>query len=143
MSKLKDKQAVIPVYGIPTCYVDELWEKVKPIIERAVFDNTDETIESVYGDLKVGNYHLWVIGEFDAAAVTQIIERPKRRVAWIQFIAGDNMEKWFDAWLAALELYAENEQCEAIEFAGRKGWLKHAERYPDYKPTKTIFRRVL
>ena len=139
----QDDNDMIPVYGIPTVHVDEVWLEARPIIEKAVFDDTDETIDTVYAELLNGNYHLWVIGEFDAIAVTEIQERPARRVAWIRFIAGKNMDQWFDAWIAALEHYAENEDCKAIEFAGRKGWLKHAEKYTDYKPIRTIFRRTL
>ena len=55
-------------------------------------DESDETIESVYDEIKRGCYHLWMIGPDDAVAVTQIIERPARRIAWVQYIAGENME---------------------------------------------------
>lgn len=133
----------IPVYGIPTVHVDDVWLEARPIIEKAVFDDTDETIDTVYAELLIGNYHLWIIGNYDAIAVTEIQERPARRVAFIRFIAGKDMKRWFDAWVTALEYYAENEDCKAIEFAGRKGWLKHAEKYTAYKPTRTIFRREL
>ena len=143
MNKKQDSLNAIPIYGIPTIYADEVWEKAEPIIQRAVWDDTDETIASVYSEVISGNYHLWIIGEFEAVAITEIQDRPERRVAWIRFIAGENMDRWFDAWIAALEHYAQNEDCYAIEFAGRKGWLKHAEKYRDYKPLRTIFRRVL
>ena len=135
-----DNIVPIPVYGIPTIYVNQVWSQVEPIL-KDVIEESDDTVESTRQAVLDGTYHLWIIGDYSAVAVTQIIERPKRRIAWIQFIAGKDMNIWFDAWIEALEHYAQNEDCAAIEFAGRKGWLRHAKKHPEYKPTKTLFRR--
>ena len=137
-----DSAERVPVYGIPTQMVDSVWPHARAILTPAVKDETDMTLESVYDDLKTGVFHLWIIGNYDAVAVTQLQDRPKRRVAWIQFIAGYDMPTWFDEWLKAVEFYAQAAGCEAIEFSGRKGWLKHAKKHTNYKPTWTVFRRV-
>ena len=38
--------------------------------------------------------------------------------------AADEIERWKDPMLALLRRWAKDTQCDAIEFTGRKGWIK-------------------
>lgn len=132
-----------PIFGIEPCYTPRIWPRVEGLMQRVIKPETGYTLESVLTDLQLCRFNLWVIGEYVGAAITQIESRPTQRVLWLQFIAGDHMRDWLDDFIEFIEQYAQDNDCAAIEFSGRKGWNKIGERHPEYKPMWTTFRREL
>lgn len=133
----------IPIGGVPAEYVHAVWPKAKKVLKRVVKPKTGYDLPSVYRELICSTMQLWVIGDFQAVVVTQIKVLPLHNVLWIMFIAGTDMDEWRDDWQKVQEAYARYNNCEAVEFAGRRGWERIAKGYKDYKPVFTIFRREL
>lgn len=132
-----------PIGGVPSDKIMMVWDKVEPILRRVVKEDTGYSLQHVLTELQMAKMQLWVIGDFEAAAVTTVEDRPTQRVLFMLFIAGKNVEKWLSDWISVIEDYAQYHGCAAVEFSGRKGWNKIAElkRYDGYKPIRTIVRR--
>lgn len=129
--------------GVPPERVMQVWEKIEPILARVVKPETGYSLDSVLTALQMAQMQLWVINDFQAVAVTRIEMRPLNKVLWVQFMAGDDIEAWMDDWRRVSEAYARHNECAAIEFSGRRGWIKFNHRHPDYKPVLTTFRKEL
>ena len=136
-------QLDIPIGGVPTEHVVTVWPKVEPILKRVVKPQTGWTLDHVLTALQLQQMQLFVIGDFQAAAVTSIQNRPLHRVLWIQFIAGERLDEWIEDWKKVMEHFARHNDCTAIEFAGRRGWNHIHKSYPDYRPVLTTFRKEL
>jgi hypothetical protein len=131
-----------PIGGVLPEYVAKVWPKVEPILKRVVKPRTGYTTDHVLVELQLRKWQLWVIGNFDAVVTTCIQVRPLHKVLWVPFIAGNNMDSWLDDWLKVQDAFAKENECIAIEFAGRKGWQREL-RNRDYKPMWVILRKEL
>lgn len=135
-----EKVESTPIGQVQPEQVMLVWDKVEPILARAVRPETGESLDSVRADLLMARSYLWVIGEFQGVVITTIIERPTQRVLFTPYLAGDNMREWLDDWIEVQKEYAEFNDCAAMEFSGRRGWLKALAHKPEWKPVRTIFR---
>lgn len=141
MTNAAEKLDGLPIGGVPIEHVMTVWDRVEPILARVVKPETGQSLDSVRSQLLTGNAQLWVIGDFQGVVVTTIEDRPTQRVLFTPFLAGDNMAEWLDDWIEMQDSYAQYNDCAAVEFSGRKGWGKIAETRPEWKATRTIFRR--
>lgn len=132
-----------PIGGIPADLVVRAWDRVEPILRRVVKPATGYRLEDVLTRLQLAQWQLWVIGNYQAVAVTEVQVRPLHNVLWVQFIAGDNVDEWLGDWEQVLEAFARANDCEAVEFNGRRGWHKFQHKFRDYKPVMTTYRREI
>ena len=132
-----------PIGGVPSHAVMAVWSKIEPMLKRVVRPQTGFDLLSVLNQLQLGYWQLWVVGDFEGVIVTNLDIRPKERVLWVRFMAGDNMNDWLDDWIVVQENYARHNGCTAIEFSGRKAWNRIHEQHREYKPILTTFRREL
>lgn len=132
-----------PIGGVPIPQIMAVWPKVEPLLRRVVIPTTGYDLGSVLTQLQMGYMQLWVIGDFQAVAVTQIQIRPLHKVLWSQFIAGDHADEWLDDWEVVQAEYARANDCVAVEFSGRPGWRKFQQKYREYKPVLTTYRKEL
>lgn len=132
-----------PIGGVPADLVMRVWDKVTPILSRVVKPQTGYRLDDVLTRLQLAQWQLWVIGDFQAIAVTEIQVRPLHKVLWVQFIAGDRVDDWLEDWEAVLEAFAKANDCLAVEFNGRRGWHKFQHKFKDYKPVMTTYRREI
>ena len=139
------EQLSTPIGGVPPEMIMSVWDKAEPLLRRCVRPETGYTLETLLTALQFGKIQLWVIGDFQGVVCTQIKvnDPPVPPILWVQFLAGDHMDEWLDDWREVMEAFALANGCNAVEFAGRKGWNKIQERHPEYKATWTIFRREL
>ncbi len=72
--------------------------------------------------------------------LTQIIQFPAgHRTLVIHLAGGEGMEYWLGEFWDGVKDYAKENQCEDIQFQGRKGWKRVMERIePDLK-TKPLY----
>ena len=75
-------------------------------------------------DLMEERSQLWVIGQFKAVCITQIVVRATSKALWVYYVAGDDMEDWLSDLVALLRRFGKEKECGSIEFSGRRGWLK-------------------
>jgi len=77
---------------------------------------------------------LWVVHEENTIyghVVTEIKEYPRCKMLVVQYCAGesDHMQYVDDEIFDLLDRFAKDAGCSGIEFVGRPGWRKQAEKY--------------
>ena len=110
-------------------YVDAIWPEVAPHLARCIPHSEGELeLDDFHDYLVKGEMQLWIAVDevIVAAMATQIVPYPRKRILRIIAIAGDEMERWFH-FLPAIEDWALEQGCTALEAWGRKGWLKVLE----------------
>lgn len=90
-----------------------------------------------------GKSQLWMVsteeGEVLAAAVTEIVAYPRRRVCSLFLLGGCEMDRWTYL-IDELEAWAKEQGCHVLEIQGRKGWGRV---FPDYLETHRVFEKEL
>jgi hypothetical protein len=120
-------------------------DKVKPFLKVAVDYSdgrwSDKDLEIA---LLKGSQQLWVAidGYVVGAATTQIMLYPSRKTLFIQFLGGNNFSNWGQEGIEAMSEYAKQQECDAIECFGRKGFLKVLGDY-GFEPTYNVFEKKL
>lgn len=132
-----------PIAMVPAEKIMAVWKRVEPLLKRVVRPHSGYSLINVLTELQLNRMQLWVIGDFQAVAVTSLQQRPLHKILWVQFLAGDHMDSWLDDWETVQLDYARHCDCAAVEFCGRKGWGKLNKHHPEYKPVWTIYRREL
>lgn len=125
---------------LPPELVVRFWPRLERLLRSAVKPQTGYSLDSVLDALQMGHMQAWVIRDFKAVAVTSILQRPLHNVLWVQFLAGKHMDEWLPKLSKRLRKTAKELDCKAVEFAGRRGWSKINQNYPEYRPVFTIFR---
>ena len=144
MENTAEQLEPIPIGGVQSHQVMAVWDRVEPMLRRIVQPDTGHSIDSVLTGLQMAKMQLWVIGDFQGVVVTSIENRPSGQcIMAINYIVGHHMDEWLDEWIELQESYAKAHNCVAIEFAGRRGWKKALERWPEYKTSHTVYRREL
>ena len=107
--------------------VEYVWDKVEPILARAVSRSEGELKTNDILDLITeGDMQLWIVSEnkeIIAALVTQIITYPQKRILRLVSLAGEDFNK-FKHFLDMVQSFAIQKGCTALELWGRKGWKK-------------------
>lgn len=124
---------------IPMWDLDIHWERIAPMLSKALAEQTAMTLESVYADVKGGKYHLWHIPG-KAAFLTQIQTFPKEKVCMIVLCGGQGMDDWVESADETLERYARSFACNAMMMVGREGWSKVL---PAYEVVAVAMRKAL
>jgi len=115
---------------VPPEHVHDCWPKVQAFLEKAAEQTHGRFHEDDIYDLvsQRPDHHLWVAFEdgptYHGAVVTSFTDYPNKRVLAMHFCGGNELEQWKDPMLALLRRWAKDTQCDAIEFTGRKGWVK-------------------
>lgn len=115
---------------VPPKRVHECWPDVQAYMQKAAEYTYGRFHEEDIYDLVTqrDDHHLWVAFEDDkkilGAVVTSFTEYPNKRVLNMMFCGGDKIEQWKDPMLGILRRWAKDTQCNAIEFTGRRGWVK-------------------
>lgn len=94
------------------------------------------TVDDILRFLFVGEMQLWVVFDDETNTayghfITEIKQYPQRRMLVIQYAAmvPNHMVEIENLMQKYAEDYAINVGCSGIEFVGRPGWKKHAEKY--------------
>ena len=107
--------------------VEYVWDKVEPILARAVSRSEGELkTDDILDFISEGDMQLWIVSEnkeIIAALVTQIITYPQKRILRLVSLAGEDFNK-FKHFLDRVQSFAIQRGCTALELWGRKGWKK-------------------
>ena len=133
-----------PIGGVPPMEIMSVWDKAAPLLQRVVKPESGYDLGHVLTQLQMARWQLWVIGDFQAVAITEIQIRPLHKVLWCQFVAGDDVDEWLDDWERVMSEYAKAMDCAAVEWSGRRGWAKFQQKYSKvYKAVMTTYRKEL
>lgn len=94
------------------------------------------TVDDILRFLFTGEMQLWVVydeekSEAHGHFITEVKQYPQMKLLVIQYAAmlPNHMRQIEDMMQAYAEDYAKHVGCKGIEFVGRPGWKKHAEKY--------------
>lgn len=110
---------------VPREDINYVWEQVEPLIERALDDSY--TTRDVLDGIIRNSFQLFISWENDkveCAVVTEVADYPRKRILRYVLAGGNNLENWLEPIQEKIEEFATNNYCQAIEVAGRKGWLR-------------------
>lgn len=114
-------------------------ERWRGHIERALeHSGGTHTFEDVYESVLLGHMQLWENG--DSMAITEIVVYPRKKTLHI-FLASGTMEG-VQAMLQSAEEWGKLQGCEAVTFAGRKGWRKVMNKR-GFRETLTVMEKGL
>lgn len=110
---------------IPSYYVGIVWDKVAHLVERAI-GHVDSGFlpDDILARLVSSDMQLWVIGEYRAACITQIVVYPQHKTCLVVALGGDGLSEWFDELMDEIESWASQMGCKFVEEFGRPGWQK-------------------
>lgn len=133
------------LYGIPAHQIDDVWDEVRPWIERACettrgkFDAQDIRLGLLTGEDQLW---IWKTPTAFAVGVTRLANYPKQRVCNLRIVTGENMEEWAAPCIETIEAWARSNGCHAMEFVARPGWEKFLRRI-GYDKTHSYLERAL
>jgi hypothetical protein len=106
----------------------------------------DCTTASIFHEIYSGNRALWLIREgetFVAMAMSHIrtINATGAKIATLTDLAGDRVAEYAEQLCAAVEAWADENQCVVKEVQGREGWKPLLARH-GYRPHTVIYRKT-
>ena len=116
------------IYGVLSTHIDKVWDKVLPFLQEAInYSDGEYSLGSVYKALKELDMQLWVVfdgrGEIVTACVTTVVIYPLKKVMWLLFCGGVEMNNWLDK-IEVIKQFAKDKGCHDIKIHGREGWTK-------------------
>lgn len=120
---------IIPV---PKDSVAAVWPLVESHIEKALeYCQGTYWAEDLRDQCAAGEKHLWIAQRADglvvAALVGSVNRYPRRTSYCVPFIGGTEVRTWFRKALLAIESWALENGCDALEGGARRGWLRMAK----------------
>ena len=103
----------------------KVWPLYEPLIQKALDQGSNYTMEEIFAGLCSANMQLWVYG-LDAAMVTAIQNDDKTRWCLLLALGGANMEAW-KGYLPVVSDWARDKGCEELRIYGRPGWQRALE----------------
>ena len=130
------------ISGVPASHLSErIIGRIAPLLETAIQEEHDCTLESLIADLFTQDTQLWVVNDFEALLLTRIVNRPRRRILNIEWMVGKNMKDWLDDWMPIQMKFAKDNGCERVEFGTQRSVERAVKQmHPEFEPMYTIYR---
>ena len=134
------------ISGIPSSDIDQVWKACLPFIEAAADKGQAEmTTDDIYHFCKEARMQLWIIFDenhkIQAAATTEIIDYPAKKVCRLVTLGGTNFDDWMES-IQVIEEWASERNCVSLETFCRKGFLRKLNNY-GYKQTYVVLGKDL
>lgn len=128
---------------IPSYYVSLVWPKAANHIKIAI-ERTDSGFSEsdILTRLMVSDMQLWIVNDYQAAAVTQITVLPQFKTCTVVALGGDGLPEWFDELMQTIEDWARQMDCRYVTAYGRRGWEK-VGKAREYRHEYSVMRKVL
>lgn len=125
--------------------VISFWKVVRPYLKPAVdLSNGRWNMEYVLAGLVTGRQNLWVAADEDgkimAAATTEVVDYPLKRMLTMHFIGGEDFDLWYTLMLNGMSEFAKSAGCEGIECVARMGFWKWFKE-DGFKKESTFYER--
>lgn len=113
------------IRGIPAQFVSRMWRYAEPFVKRALDHATGEiATEDLRSSCERRDAQLWLVSSEDrviGAAITEIVNYPRRRHCVVLTIAGSKFPEWMEQMDNILCTWAVSQGCEVMEAHVRKG----------------------
>ena len=112
---------------VPTNEITKVWDRIEPLVDKVIPYTYGRMLTvDVLHSLITNQYHLWIIykdeKEIEAIAITEFMKYPRKTVLLINFISGDNLDKWIKELDKTLVKFSKESGCDFLEACGRAGW---------------------
>lgn len=131
--------------GIPSHFVENVWDEVEPWIKRACERGGDKyTPEDIKGHLVNQEMQLWTYrdDELRLVCVTEIVNYPRKKYARIFIATGKDREKWLP-FMSVIKGWAKAQGCDGIETFARRGWFRAFYKKAGWEHTHEIIEMEL
>ena len=117
------------IIKVPQDDLHIVWNEVEPLIKKALDDTY--TARDILDGLVKNAFQLFISWEdkVESAVITEVIQYPQKKVCRYFLAGGSNINNWLEPIQQEIEKFAKYNQCDAIEVAGRKGWLRKLKGY--------------
>ena len=114
---------------VPPDYIRAIYPEIEKYFDKLVPITNGRYIKiDLLHDLLTGKQHLWIITDDEeyiiGIVMTEVLHYPRKKILGIQYCSGERLNEWMDSTLEMLENWALDNECEAMELTGRKGWVK-------------------
>lgn len=117
----------------PADQIDSVWQIASTQLAKAAEQSLGRfELEDVYWLLCSGHMQLWlaaVDNEIVASCITQVSEYPSKTLLSIVLLGGSKLHSFKALALEKLKAFASAHYCEAIDLAGRKGWIRELGKF--------------
>tara|TARA_R110000764_G_scaffold178179_3_gene264336 strand:- start:337 stop:765 length:429 start_codon:yes stop_codon:yes gene_type:complete len=119
--------------GVPYSCIEELWDEVKPMLEKGIAHGDGELdINDILKLLVERSMQLWVVYNSNEeaiamAGVTEIVNYPKSKICRAVVLGGEGVDMWI-AHIEGIEEWAKSMNCDKVEAYGRRGLAKKMEK---------------
>lgn len=117
------------------------------LVESAERSKGRSGVDDILRFLFTGEMQLWLVYDEETKEtygqfITEIKQYPQRKMLVIQYAAmlPNHMHQIEDMMQGYAEHYAKANGCHGIEFVGRRGWKRHAEKY-GYQSQSVTYQR--
>jgi len=127
---------------VPTEHVPDIWEAVRPYINKvAALTYGRYEPDDVFDLVTNKGYLLWIAfdeTQIRGVVVTFFMQYPRTKYLYLLMCAGENGKEWKIPMLELLQRFARDNNCDGMEATGRLGWAKifHDQ---GYKPLWQVF----
>lgn len=106
----------------------------------------DVTMGALFGEYLQGRRTLWLViegGTLLSIAMTTIrtVDATGQRIAKLHDLAGEGVQRYAAQLCAALEAWADENDCPVMEIEGRRGWEPLLKQF-DYRPYAVLYRKA-
>lgn len=133
---------------VPPGSIEMIWGNVWPLLEPAMQRSHGRWNEqSLFESLAVGRMQLWLAfdastKQIDAAAVTQVMSYPSRRMLAVHWLGGDRFNEWVWEMLDLFERFGSDAGCTGIEATARQGFWKWLSQ-TDYEKAYVVYEKTI
>lgn len=119
--------------GVKIEDIDLHWKKCREILEKAFRGKVHaDCADDYYPNLLTGHLQLWIArneNEIIGSAITIMEHGSRAKICTILSCAGDDLANWIDLLDVEITGFAKQNNCDAIEYIGRKGFTKFIPKY--------------
>jgi hypothetical protein len=110
---------------VPMAEWRSVWPMARPMLAPAFDHGRDYSADDAPERLASGEWGLWVTvapGALKAAAITEIVDFPRRRKLWVIAAGGDRPA--IRAMWPLIQNVAAEHKCAVVAWSGRHGWRR-------------------
>lgn len=125
-------------------YLEDYWPRCREMLANAFRQKVHiHNVDDYYDLIKEGSLQLWAAIENEnliGAIVTSLDEGSEAKICSIMSLGGDRLEDWIYDADKALDKFAEDNQCFALEYVGRRGF---SILVPEYQEDGVVYVKII
>lgn len=112
------------IHGVPSTEVMKVWPRIERWVEKSCSRGGGKFLPSdIRQAIAERDMQLWIAGDIEAFAVTEIIKYPRKKLLRIN-MGGGNYKKYFPEFIRTVTAWSASQGCDGGEAVTREGYLK-------------------